>query len=123
MSGSVAEFLRSLQAGYPDFEALGYPHSAELPAIRWKLQNLRRLIKTDPPKNMPIKQTSCTAYCRNHAPFTKAVSRVKGLALAFGSPRLRDAKCDTVGQMKLVNTLRELDVFPNCTTPWTATEP
>lgn len=34
-----------------------------------------------------------------------AVSRAKGLALVFGSPRLLEAKCETVEQMKLVNTL------------------
>tara|TARA_R110000796_G_scaffold221657_1_gene337803 strand:+ start:13980 stop:17204 length:3225 start_codon:yes stop_codon:yes gene_type:complete len=34
-----------------------------------------------------------------------AVSRAKGLALVFGSPRLLEAKCDTVEQMRLVNTL------------------
>jgi uncharacterized protein len=34
-----------------------------------------------------------------------AVSRAKGLALVFGAPRLREAKCNTVEQMKLVNTL------------------
>lgn len=34
-----------------------------------------------------------------------AISRAKGLALVFGSPRLFEAKCDTVEQMKLVNTL------------------
>jgi superfamily I DNA and/or RNA helicase len=34
-----------------------------------------------------------------------AVSRAKGLALIFGSPRLREAKCQTVEQMRLVNTL------------------
>ena len=34
-----------------------------------------------------------------------AVSRAKGLALVFGAPRLREAKCDTVEQMQLVNTL------------------
>jgi predicted RecB family nuclease len=34
-----------------------------------------------------------------------AVSRAKGLALVFGVPRLREAKCDTVEQMQLVNTL------------------
>lgn len=34
-----------------------------------------------------------------------AVSRAKALALVFGSPRLREAKCETVEQMKLVNTL------------------
>ena len=34
-----------------------------------------------------------------------AVSRAKGLAVVFGSPRLREAKCETVEQMRLVNTL------------------
>ena len=34
-----------------------------------------------------------------------AVSRAKGLALVFGAPRLREAKCNTVEQMQLVNTL------------------
>ena len=34
-----------------------------------------------------------------------AVSRAKGLALVFGAPRLREAKCNTVQQMQLVNTL------------------
>ena len=34
-----------------------------------------------------------------------AISRAKGLALVFGSPRLREAKCNSVGQMQLVNTL------------------
>ena len=34
-----------------------------------------------------------------------AISRAKGLALVFGAPRLREAKCNTVEQMRLVNTL------------------
>ncbi len=34
-----------------------------------------------------------------------AVSRAKGLALVFGSQRLREAKCDTIEHMRLVNTL------------------
>jgi uncharacterized protein len=34
-----------------------------------------------------------------------AVSRAKGLSLVFGAPRLREAKCETVAQMRLVNTL------------------
>jgi len=34
-----------------------------------------------------------------------AVSRAKGLSLVFGAPRLRETKCDTVAQMRLVNTL------------------
>lgn len=37
-----------------------------------------------------------------------AVSRAKGLALVFGAPRLREAKCDTVEQMRLLNTLYAL---------------
>lgn len=39
-----------------------------------------------------------------------AVSRAKGLALVFGAPRLREAKCNTVEQMRLVNTLCALPV-------------
>jgi uncharacterized protein len=34
-----------------------------------------------------------------------AVSRAKALAIVFGSPRLREARCATVDQMRLVNTL------------------
>lgn len=34
-----------------------------------------------------------------------AVSRAKGMALVFGSPRLLEAKCETVEQVRLVNTL------------------
>ncbi len=40
-----------------------------------------------------------------------AVSRAKGLALVFGSPRLREAKCETVEQMHLVNSLCALPEF------------
>ena len=34
-----------------------------------------------------------------------AVSRAQGVALVFGAPRLLEAKCETVEQMRLVNTL------------------
>ncbi|MTH94516.1 C-terminal helicase domain-containing protein, partial [Roseibium sp. RKSG952] len=34
-----------------------------------------------------------------------AISRAKGLALVFGSPRLREAKCETIEQVRLVNTV------------------
>lgn len=34
-----------------------------------------------------------------------AVSRAKALALVFGSDRLREANCSSIGQMRLVNTL------------------
>lgn len=42
-----------------------------------------------------------------------AVSRAKGLALVFGAPRLREAKCNSVEQMQLVNTLCALTIRPN----------
>ena len=41
-----------------------------------------------------------------------AVSRAMGLALVFGAPRLREAKCETVEQMRLVNTLCALPTSP-----------
>jgi predicted RecB family nuclease len=40
-----------------------------------------------------------------------AVSRAKGLSLVFGAPRLREAKCETVEQMRLVNTLCALPEY------------
>lgn len=43
-----------------------------------------------------------------------AVSRAKGLALVFGAPRLREAKCETVEQMRLINTICALE---RCPTP------
>jgi uncharacterized protein len=38
-----------------------------------------------------------------------AISRAKALALVFGAPRLREAKCSTIEQMRLVNTLCALN--------------
>lgn len=40
-----------------------------------------------------------------------AVSRAKGLALVFGAPRLREAKCETVEQMRLVNAVCALETL------------
>ena len=42
------KFLLSLVAAEPDWSLLGLPHLEHLPAIRWKLQNLEKLKKTDP---------------------------------------------------------------------------
>jgi uncharacterized protein len=44
-----------------------------------------------------------------------AVSRAKCLALVCGAPRLREAKCETVEQMRLVNTLCALELTPDIT--------
>jgi uncharacterized protein len=41
-----------------------------------------------------------------------AVSRAKGLSLVFGAPRLHEARCDTVEQMRLVNAICALPELP-----------
>jgi hypothetical protein len=43
-------FLVSLADAKPAWERLGVPHAHELPAIRWKLENLQRLADTSPEK-------------------------------------------------------------------------
>lgn len=40
-----------------------------------------------------------------------AVSRAKALALVFGSPKLREAPCRTIAQMRLINVLCKLPIF------------
>jgi uncharacterized protein len=40
-----------------------------------------------------------------------AVSRARALALVFGSPRLRETKCETVDQIRLINVLCSLPEF------------
>ena len=42
------EFLRTLVRAEPDWSLLGIPHLEELPAIRWRLQNLRQLAQAAP---------------------------------------------------------------------------
>ena len=42
-----------------------------------------------------------------------AISRAKCLALVFGSPRLREAKCENINNMNLVNTLCALPEHHN----------
>lgn len=51
LGGPIAEFLVGLQAGKPDFALLGLSAASELPAVRWKLLNLNRLIEKDPEKH------------------------------------------------------------------------
>jgi hypothetical protein len=36
-------FLLSIKRGEPEWDALGIPHLRELPALQWKLQNIRRM--------------------------------------------------------------------------------
>lgn len=50
LSGATAGFLRSLQKGDPDFELIGLPEAESLPAIRWKILNLKKLATENPQK-------------------------------------------------------------------------
>ena len=48
---SAATFLRSLIDGTPDFDAIDFPQAAQLPAVRWKVQNLLKLKADNPAKH------------------------------------------------------------------------
>lgn len=43
LKGGEKEFLVSFKRGEPRWDLLGVEHVAELPAVRWKLQNLGRM--------------------------------------------------------------------------------
>ncbi|MEM7746739.1 MAG: nucleotidyl transferase AbiEii/AbiGii toxin family protein [Pseudomonadota bacterium] len=51
LSGRAAEYLFGLADGEPDFDLIGLPDAAGLPAIRWKLQNVETLKQQDPAKH------------------------------------------------------------------------
>jgi hypothetical protein len=40
-----------LHDGEPDFEAIGLPQAAKLPAVRWKLLNIMKLKEQNPEKH------------------------------------------------------------------------
>ncbi len=48
---NAMRFLLSLHDGEPDFEAIGLPQASELPAVRWKVLNLRKLKEQNPAKH------------------------------------------------------------------------
>lgn len=47
LSADERRFLLSLVAAEPEWRLLGVPHLEQLPGLRWKLQNLERLRKTN----------------------------------------------------------------------------
>lgn len=47
----IQKFLIGLHDGAPDFGAIGLPQAANLPAVRWKLLNLKKLITEQPGKH------------------------------------------------------------------------
>jgi uncharacterized protein len=94
------------------------PYNAQVNALRDALPEAIRVGTVDKfqGQEAPVCLVSMTASSVDETPrgmdflfslnlINVAVSRAKALALVFGSPRLREAKCDTVEQIKLVNTL------------------
>lgn len=51
ITGAAGEFLLSVHDADPNFDLIGLPAAADLPAIRWKLLNLRKLIDRNPGKH------------------------------------------------------------------------
>ena len=51
LTGDIAAFLLSLHDAEPDFDLIGLPEAATLPAIRWKLVNLEKLKRANPDKH------------------------------------------------------------------------
>jgi hypothetical protein len=62
LNGNVTEFFRSLQTGEPDFDLIGLPVAADLPTVKWKVLNLRKLI-TDNPKKHAEQTSALMALC------------------------------------------------------------
>ncbi len=51
LTGDIAAFLLSLHDADPDFDLICLPQAGELPAVRWKLINLKKLKRRDPEKH------------------------------------------------------------------------
>jgi len=51
LNGPAANFLIGLQSGEPDFTLIGLPQAADLPAIKWKILNLKKLMTDNPEKH------------------------------------------------------------------------
>lgn len=51
LDAGAQRFLTTLHDGAPDFEAIGLPQAASLPAVRWKLLNLKKLSAENPDKH------------------------------------------------------------------------
>ena len=55
-------FLLSLQDATPDFDIIGLPKAADLPAVKWKLLNLQKLIAENPAKHAEQKEKLLTIW-------------------------------------------------------------
>jgi predicted nucleotidyltransferase component of viral defense system len=56
LDDSEREFLRTLVRAEPKWSLMGIPHLEELPAIRWRLKNLRQLAQESPRKFADLAQ-------------------------------------------------------------------
>ena len=63
LTGETASFLLSLHEAEPDFDLIGFPDAAKLPAVRWKLVNLEKL-KRDNPRKHAAQRSALEALCR-----------------------------------------------------------
>jgi predicted nucleotidyltransferase component of viral defense system len=57
LDANERDFLRTLALARPDWSLLGIPHLEELPAIRWRLQNLKALARGQPEKLQAMADT------------------------------------------------------------------
>ena len=62
LTEGIATFLLSLHDAEPDFNLIDLPAAVELPAVRWKLLNLRRLKKDNPDKHAAQRARSKTCF-------------------------------------------------------------
>ncbi len=51
LTGKITTFLLLLHNAEPDFSLIGLPDAVKLPAVRWKLYNLKRLKRENPQKH------------------------------------------------------------------------
>ena len=63
LTGDIATFLLSLHDAEPDFRLIGFPAAANLPAVRWKVANLKRLVSKDREKHA-AQRSALSALCR-----------------------------------------------------------
>jgi superfamily I DNA and/or RNA helicase len=100
------------------------PYNAQVNALRDALPPGMRVGTVDKfqGQEAPVCLVSMTASSADETPrgmdflfslnrINVAVSRAKGLALVFGAPRLREGKCETVEQMRLIDTLCAVTAF------------
>ncbi len=101
------------------------PYNAQVNALRNALHASIRVGTVDKfqGQEAPVCLVSMTASSAEDIPrgleflystnrLNVAISRAKALTLLFASPRLREAKCETIEQMRLVNVVCALPIRP-----------